>query len=200
MSPKTLLFTEWLQLRVERGRECHAAAAHSPPALLYPLAAHSCLLHQAPQLVRTWKRKPKKFYFHDKKMKPDTLLFYAMNKPPLQPGKWLHLYKINSPYHYFKIEPWICLKIKVCRFLKLDFKRVFLQMGDLQTYWSFSYWGTLLSLSFRLKNKDRLSSMNNDSSDHSNHDVINLAGIMVGAVTNTPAELWRIIIRILLRC
>lgn len=36
----------------------------------------------------------------------------------------------------------------------------------------------------KLKSKDRLSSRNNDSSDHSNHDVINLTDIAVGGVTN----------------
>lgn len=57
-------------------------------------------------------------------------------------------------------------------------------MGDLQTHRGFSYWGTSLSLSVTLKRKERLSSMSNDSTDHSIHDVINLPGIAVGGLSD----------------
>lgn len=67
----------------------------------------------------------------------------------------------------------LCLEIK----FKEQILAAAQQMGDLQTCGSFSYWGTSLSLSVMFRSKDRLPSMNNDSRDHRNHDVINLKAL-----------------------
>lgn len=176
----TPLFTGWLQRHVERARECRAAAAHSPPALLYPPAAHCCLLHQAPQSVRTCKR-PRELLLSmirrlqekAKFTQPKILLFTPWTNLPYSQATGYMYAKSIARIIIFKIEAWM---LRVRNHVQSAIFGSWPADGRFPNPWELHLLNHIIVTKCQAE-EDRLSSINNDFSDHSDHDVINLKAL-----------------------